>query len=240
MNTRISTILFALFQFYNLSISLSAQPRKTRLADFKIQIDKTNEGDTFFTPGNIYCKFYIINQGPDSVFKGDLLHVEYRFGGYYFNPHFPKCSTPLGKGDTMIYEYSLKSNGTNNVANGTFCCFAKLAQIYNGDSLIYENNNQLTNNWSCMIANHIVLNNNSNRILQESISIYPNPFTNFFFIENNSDQELALYNLNGRKLGNYLLEKTGAYTYKVSFHQQTSPQSIIVKTGNLHRILIKL
>ncbi len=178
--------------------NLHAQGRKTRFCDFKIEIDRFNEGDTFYTPGLIHTRMYIINKGPDTVYKGDMLHIEYKFGGYYYNPTFPPCGKKLGVGDSLLFEKRFSPNGYLNVFDGIFCSFAKLAQVYNGDSLIYENNMQLKDNWSCMRANHIAL-LSTDRVVKNPLTVFPNPCKEGFYFPREYVPFLSIFTIDGRK-----------------------------------------
>ncbi|NBP05950.1 MAG: hypothetical protein EBV15_06980 [Bacteroidetes bacterium] len=180
---------------------MHAQGRKTRFCDFKIEIDRFNEGDTFYTPGLIHTRMYIINNGPDTVFKGDMLHIEYKFGGYYYNPSFPPCGKTLAVGDSLLFEKRFSPNGYLNVFDGIFCSFAKLAQIYNGDSLIYEDNFQLKDNWSCMKANHIAL-LSAKPIVKNQLIVFPNPCFDGFYFPQDQIQELMMFSTDGKQIKN--------------------------------------
>lgn len=193
---KISTLL--LFMAFALC-SVHGQGRKTRFCDIKVEIDRFNEGDTFYTPGLIYTRMFIINKGPDTVYKGDMLHIEYKFGGYYYNPSFPPCGKKLGVGDSLLFERRFSPNGYLNVFDGIFCSFAKLAQIYNGDSLIYENNLQLKDNWSCMRANHIAL-LSTEKTTSVNAQVFPNPCRDGFFIPKDQLKTMVVYTMDGKTI----------------------------------------
>jgi hypothetical protein len=197
---KLKTILLLLLLASELC-NVHAQGRKTRFCDFKIEIDRFNEGDTFYTPGLIHTRMYIINNGPDTVFKGDMLHIEYKFGGYYYNASFPPCAKTLGVGDSLSFEKRFSPNGYLNVFDGIFCSFAKLAQIYNGDSLIYEDNFQLKDNWSCMKANHIAL-LSAKPIVKNQLSVFPNPCSEGFYFPQDQIQDLMMFSTDGKQIRN--------------------------------------
>lgn len=176
-----------------------AQGRKKRFVNFKVELDRFNEGDTFYTPGNIFCRMYIINMGPDTVFKGDMLHLEYKFGGYYYNPTFPPSPKTFGKGDTLVYSKYISSNGYQNAFNIPFCGFSRLAKVYNGDSLIYETPIQEEDNWSCMKASHIAL-LSTHKTVKNTLKVYPNPCSDFLYLAGKKNSQLFVFTIDGRKL----------------------------------------
>ena len=191
--------LFLTFLLLFTTYNLQAQGRKIRFVNFKVELDRFNEGDTFYTPGTIFSRMYIINNGPDSVFKGDMLHIAYKFGGFHYNPTFPSSPKTFGKGDTLIFDKYISTNGYQNSFNVPFCGFSRLAKVYNGDSLVYETPLQEKDNWSCMNANHIAL-LSVKQTTRNSLNIYPNPSTGILYLSGQKNSPLHVFTPDGRKL----------------------------------------
>lgn len=232
--------LFLITTAFFLPLHAFSQKRKTRNVDLKVELDRFNEGDTFYTPGNIFSRMYIINKGPDSVFKGDMLHIEYKFGGYYYNPTFPPAGASLGIGDTLVFAKYISSNGYLNVFNGTFCGFARVAKIYNTDSLIYETPLQEKDNWSCMKANHIAL-LSSKDMPVSSHYLFPNPCRDYFFIPRTNSRKVKIYSIDGRLIElpePTIINSKGEELYKFDISNLQGGLYIIQTSISTYRLMV--
>jgi hypothetical protein len=174
-------------------LNINAQRRQ---CDIKTLIPYYNVNDTFYSPDTVDFKFFIVNQGPDSIKKGDLFGVNAKLTNVYFEYTFPRIAKDLGVGDTGILNTRMVMNFTKTLFDIDFCMYAELGIMENGGYFVNESDQQKRDNTFCTKVNHISripstnLKNLSN---DNTVVSYPNPFRDFIIIPNISLEDFLSF-----------------------------------------------
>lgn len=171
-----------------------------RHIDLNVAMDDKIANDTVYSPGNLSVTGYIINNGPDSIFRGDGIYLEYMFGNQYYGIQYISCPKNLAVGDTLANTQSLGLFFKPNVFNITTCAIANMVGSAR-DSIIPETKAQLKNNKGCQPINHISNYPTKNsKIYQNSANMYPNPTSDKLIIDNITNVTVEVYNHLGKTL----------------------------------------
>lgn len=175
------------------------QGTKYRFFDIKTVIPDSLEGDTIFSPGNQLVTTYLINQGPDSLYPGDRMRLEYYSKGELNGIFFPYVQFGVGVNDTFFHQINLTHDWKVSNLNSTHCVIGKVVTLVI-DSLAEEDFIQDNDNSSCVTQHYVSKPNSLPIVLKgNSLAVYPNPATSEVSIENfSSNEKILIYDLFGK------------------------------------------
>jgi hypothetical protein len=189
-----------LITLYLITLTTFGQKRQ---CDLKVVIPDSIKNDSFFSPSNYESIFYVINQGPDSIKKDDLIGVRVFLAEIIFEFTFPKFSQDIGVGDTAIFKRILNLNFPTSKNNIDYCVYAELGIMANGQHFIPENSTQKIDNKYCIKVNHVSRITNTINVNENEISsiVYPNTFINDFFVSNVTlNDQISIIDILGQKV----------------------------------------
>lgn len=171
---------------------------QARHCDIKSHIVNINVNDTFYSPDTLIVKYGLINLGPDSLFKGDLMGSYIKFGAAFYPYNFPVLQKNIGIGDTAYFYSKINLNFPGTVYNIDFCAYVELGIMKNGEHFFPETTNEKKNNTNCILVNHISRYNLINENNVNNILFYPNPIVDILNIKNVDSYKL--YNSLGNEI----------------------------------------
>lgn len=174
---------------------------QSRKIDLKVELSDSLANDTVYSPGSLPVKAYLINNGPDSIFRFDRFMIDFVFGNSVYSRVFPSATKDMGVGDTFFYNANLPLVYKVNVFNITYCAYAEIYSLTK-DSFIAETKNELKNNTGCQPISHISNYTSIKKIDSDaSVIVYPNPATKELTIKSNHHYAIEIYD----QMGKYLI-----------------------------------
>ena len=152
--------------------------------------------------GSFMAKFFLKNNGPDTIKPGDNYEIKITFSNINYNPFKGNFSKVLKPQEIDTVNFPLKMTWDTDVSNINFCAFLTLFASVE-DSIRKETGSLALNNKSCVIVNHISKLNIASSI-PENIIIYPNPSTGTLILKNirdyGSNIEMRIFNQAGQEV----------------------------------------